>query len=142
MTRNAAAQDDDLVRLLMDSTGEGIYGIDLEGNCTFANAACAKLLGFETKEELLGRQMHELVHHTRANGKPYPVEECRIYQAVRDRKGTHVDDEVMFTADGVPFSYRVLVLPGRAGRGTGRVCGDLRRYHRTASGRGRTAKRR
>jgi PAS domain S-box-containing protein len=100
------AQDvaqDELVRLLMDSTGEGIYGVDLDGNCTFANEACARILGFPTTEELLGRHMHDLVHHTRPNGEHYPVEECRIYQAFREHKGTHVDDEVMFKADGVPF---------------------------------------
>jgi PAS domain S-box-containing protein len=94
---------DALVRLLMDSTGEGIYGVDLEGNCTFANAACARILGFATTEELLGRHMHDLVHHTRPSGEHYPVEECRIYQAFREHQGTHVDDEVMFTADGTSF---------------------------------------
>jgi signal transduction histidine kinase len=47
--------------------------------------------------------MHKLVHHTRANGDPYPVEECRIYKAFRELKGTHVDDEVMFCSDGKPF---------------------------------------
>jgi PAS domain S-box-containing protein len=94
---------DELIRLLLDSTGEGIYGVDLEGNCTFANPACARLLGFEDTAELLGKQMHELVHHTRPNGEPYPVEECRIYQAFREHRGTHVDDEVMFCSDGKPF---------------------------------------
>jgi PAS domain S-box-containing protein len=94
---------DELVRLLLNSTGEGIYGVDLEGYCTFANPACAQLLGFENVEELLGQHMHDLVHHTRPNGEPYPVEECRIYRAFRERKGTHVDDEVMFRADGSDF---------------------------------------
>jgi PAS domain S-box-containing protein len=94
---------DELVRLLLNSTGEGIYGVDLDGNCTFANPACARLLGYESVDELLGKQMHELVHHTRPNGDPYPVEECRIYQAFREHEGTHVDDEVMFCSNGAPF---------------------------------------
>ncbi|UCC74384.1 MAG: PAS domain S-box protein, partial [Gemmatimonadota bacterium] len=94
-----------------DSTGEGIYGVDLQGNCTFANPACAKLLGFETVDELLGRQMHELVHHTRPNGEPYPVEECQIYRAFREHRGTHVDDEVMFCSDGKPFSAEYWSYP-------------------------------
>ena len=66
------AQDvaqDELVRLLMDSTGEGIYGVDLDGNCTFANEACARILGFPTTEELLGRHMHDLVLQTLRNGE-------------------------------------------------------------------------
>jgi PAS domain S-box-containing protein len=94
---------DELVRLLLTSTGEGIYGVDLDGNCTFANPACAKLLGYEHVDQLLGQHMHDLVHHTRPNGEPYPVEECRIYQAYHEHQGTHVDDEVMFCADGFSF---------------------------------------
>ncbi|HSG81798.1 MAG TPA: ATP-binding protein, partial [Gemmatimonadota bacterium] len=99
----ALRRADELVRLLLNSTGEGIYGVDLQGNCTFANPACAKLLGFESVDELLGKQMHELVHHTRSNGEPYPVEECQIYRAFREHRGTHIDDEVMFCSDGKPF---------------------------------------
>lgn len=93
----------ELVRLLLDSTAEGIYGIDLEGNCTFANPACAKLLGYDDASDLMGKQMHKLAHHTRSDGEPYPVEECQIYQAFRQNEGTHVDNEMMFCADGVPF---------------------------------------
>jgi PAS domain S-box-containing protein len=99
----ALRQADELVRLLLNSTGEGIYGVDMAGNCTFANPACVRLLGFESLDDLLGKQMHELVHHTRPNGEPYPVEQCRIYQAFREHRGTHVDDEVMFRSDGAPF---------------------------------------
>jgi PAS domain S-box-containing protein len=92
-----------LVRLLLNSTGEGIYGIDLEGRCTFANPACLKLLGFQSDDQLVGHNMHRLVHHTRLNGDPYPETECRIYLAFREGEGTHVDDEVMFSADGRAF---------------------------------------
>ena len=91
------------VRLLLDSTAEGIYGIDLKGNCTFANPACWKLLGFESDAELLGQNMHNLIHHTRSNGDPYPENECRIYQALRQSEGTHVEDEVLWRADGASF---------------------------------------
>jgi PAS domain S-box-containing protein len=97
------AEQAELVRLLLNSTGEGIYGVDMDGNCTFANPACVRLLGFESDAELLGRHMHKLVHHTRPNGEPYPVEECRIYRAFREHQGTHVDDEVMFRKDGTSF---------------------------------------
>ena len=76
MSKNAGSQSgastavenlvgsDELVRLLLDAAGEGIYGVDLEGNCTFANPACLRLVGYESGEELLKRNMHELVHHT------------------------------------------------------------------------------
>jgi PAS domain S-box-containing protein len=91
------------VRLLLNSTGEGIYGVDLDGNCTFANSACVRILGFETDNELLGATMHDLVHHHRADGTAYPMEECRIYRAFQNGEGVHVDDEVMFRSDGTSF---------------------------------------
>ncbi|NIT13419.1 MAG: PAS domain S-box protein [Candidatus Dadabacteria bacterium] len=100
-----------MVRLLLNSTGEGIYAVDLEGNCTFANPACVRLLGFESDADLLGRHMHNLVHHTRPNGEPYPVEQCRIYKAFRNNEGTHVDDEVMFCANGKPFKAEYWSYP-------------------------------
>ncbi len=59
-------------KLLLDSTAEAIYGIDLEGNCVFCNPACARLLGYPNGEALLTRQMHLLAHHTHADGTPYP----------------------------------------------------------------------
>jgi PAS domain S-box-containing protein len=93
----------DLAALLLNSTGEGIYGIDLDGNCTFANPACVRILGYESDADLLGRNMHELVHHTRPNGDPYPMSECQIYRAFREGHGVHVDDEVMWRADGSRF---------------------------------------
>ncbi len=97
------AGSDELARLLLESTGEGIYGINMTGECTFANPACAHLLGYEGEADLLGKNMHELMHHTRPNGDPYPNEECRVYQAVRQRQGTRVDDELLWRRDGSSF---------------------------------------
>ncbi len=96
-------QSEAQVRLLLNSTGEGIYGVDRRGNCTFANPACLQILGFEPDENLIGRNMHELVHHTRPDGTPYPMEECQIYLAFREGRGIHVDTEAMFRADGTRF---------------------------------------
>ena len=95
--------DDDMFRLLLDSSGDGIYGTDMAGNCTFLNPACLRLLGFENEDDLLGKHVHTLVHHTRANGEPYPVEECQIYQAFHYGFGVHVEDEVMWRTDGSSF---------------------------------------
>ena len=90
---------EELARLLLRSTGEGVYGIDTQGNCTFANPACLKLLGFENDSDLMGKQMHVLVHHTLPNGDPYPVAECNIYRALQECEGTHIDNEVMWRPD-------------------------------------------
>lgn len=90
-------------RLLLNSTAEAIYGLDLDGNCTFCNPACLRLLGYTRSEELIGRNMHNLIHHTHPDGSPFAVGECRIFQAFRKGDGAHVDDEVFWRADGTPF---------------------------------------
>lgn len=94
---------EELFASLLNSTGEAIYGIDLNGNCTFANVACAKLLAFESPDELIGQQMHTLIHHTRIDGSPYPNEECHIYRAFRSGEQVRVDDELFWRKDGSPF---------------------------------------
>jgi PAS domain S-box-containing protein len=101
------------IRLLLESTALAIYGADLNGNCIFCNPACARVLGFQEPRELLGRHMHRLMHHHRADGTDYPVEDCRIYQAFLDGNGTHVTDEVYWRADGTPFPVEYWSYPVR-----------------------------
>ena len=102
---------EELARLLLRSTGEGVYGIDTQGNCTFANPACLKLLGFENDSDVMGKQMHVLVHHTLPNGDPYPVAECNIYRALQECEGTHIDNEVMWRPDGSSFPAEYWSFP-------------------------------
>jgi PAS domain S-box-containing protein len=73
LSRGAPAKSDidsAELRLVLDSTGEAIYRIDMVGNCTFCNAACLRLLGYKDPVELIGKNMHNLVHHTRPDGTP------------------------------------------------------------------------
>jgi two-component system CheB/CheR fusion protein len=97
------AEREERIRLLLDSTAEAIYGIDLSGVCTFCNSACARLLGYDSPSALIGKQMHPLIHHTKPDGTSYAPEQSPIYQAMRHREGTHVDDEVLWRADGTSF---------------------------------------
>ncbi|MGH9394077.1 MAG: PAS domain S-box protein, partial [Terriglobales bacterium] len=96
------------LRLLLDSTGEGIYALDLEGKCILCNPAAVRLLGFEDADDLLGRSIHNLIHHTRADGTPYPANECKSYLSARQGIGIEVDDEVFWRKDGssFPVEYR------------------------------------
>ena len=96
-------ESEDKLRLILDSTAEAIYGIDLEGRCTFCNSACLRALGYEHVDELLGRNMHQLIYQARGDGKLLPVEESRIFQATRTGEGIHVDDEVLWRANGTSF---------------------------------------
>jgi PAS domain S-box-containing protein len=72
----------ELAGLLLESTGEAIYGIDMHGKCTFCNSACVRLLGYQNPGELIGQEMHEKIHHTRPDGTTYPRQEGPIYSAI------------------------------------------------------------
>lgn len=96
--------------LLLESTGEGIYGIDREGCCTFVNRAGAQLLGY-APEALRGRNMHALVHHRHADGRPYPEHDCPILNAYRRGLPCRNDDEVFWRADGTSFETEYSSYP-------------------------------
>lgn len=119
--RRRAAQElrdrEDQLRLILESTAEAIYGIDLEGRCTFCNPACLRLLGYKHSDELLGKNMHDLIHHSRPNGTKLPAEECRIFRAFKTGQGTHVDDELLCRADGTSFPAEYWSYPQRKGEG-------------------------
>ena len=95
------------VRLLLHSTAEAIYGTDLDGNCTFANPACVRMLGYQDAGQFLGQNLHNLIHYKKADGAPYPVEECPISKAIQLGQAIHGEDEVLWRADGVslPVEY-------------------------------------
>ena len=99
------------ILLLLNSTAEGIYGLDLAGNCTFANPSCIRMLGYREEGELLSRNMHRLIRHSYPDGRPMPEEECRIYQVFRAGRGVHVDDEVLWKADGTSFPAEYWAYP-------------------------------
>jgi two-component system, chemotaxis family, CheB/CheR fusion protein len=101
--RHEIGEREERIRLLLDSTAEAIYGVDLSGVCTFCNPSCARLLGYASPAALIGKQMHRLIQHTRRDGTPYPPELSPIYEAMRHRDPAHADDEVFWRADGTSF---------------------------------------
>ena len=108
-------------RLILESSGDGIYGIDLNGDTTFVNPAAERLLGWSAGE-LLGRHSHELFHHTRPDGSPYPGRECNIYQTLRDGRVRQIDDEYFWREDGTGFPVSYVATPAlEEGRTVGAV---------------------
>lgn len=99
------------LQLILDSTAEAIYGIDVQGNCTFCNRSCIKILGYHDQTELLGKSMHWQVHHTRKDGMLFPIDDCRIFKAFLNGEGSHVDDEVFWRADGTSFDVEYFSYP-------------------------------
>lgn len=93
----------DPLALLLESTGEGIFGIDMDGRCTFINRSGAGMLGHEPGE-VLGRNMHELTHHSHADGSVYPAQACPIFNAFRQGLACRIDTEVFWHRDGHSFA--------------------------------------
>jgi PAS domain S-box-containing protein len=109
------------MEVLLESTGQGIYGINLQGKCTFINRATCELIGYRP-EETLGRNMHELVHHHKPDGSFYPVDQCPVYRAVKKGEGCSVDTEVIWRRDGTPISVDYSSFPILEG---GRITGAV-----------------
>lgn len=96
--------------LLLDSTGDGIYGIDMQGRCTFINKAGARMLGYQPAE-LMGKDMHALMHHSFPDGSHYPRSACLIYSAFETGRSCHIDDEVLWRHDGSSFPVDYSAFP-------------------------------
>jgi PAS domain S-box-containing protein len=96
--------------LILNSAGEGIYGLDIEGKTTFVNPTACKILGY-TEEELLGTGQHIMVHHSYPNATHYPKEKCPIYAAFKDGKVHHESEEVFWKKDGSSFPVEYISKP-------------------------------
>ncbi|HEX5338867.1 MAG TPA: EAL domain-containing protein, partial [Gallionella sp.] len=88
------------LQLLLNSMSEGMYGVDVNGNCTFVNAAFLRILGYSDEDEIIGESIHRLIHHSHADGSPYPEHECRMFKAFKENQPSHADDEVFWRKDG------------------------------------------
>lgn len=102
--------------LILNSVGEGIYGLDLDGNATFVNPAAAEMIGAAVTE-LIGKSMHQVLHHSHADGRHYPRETCPIYAAFKDGAVHRVTDEVFWRKDGTAFPVEYLSTPMRDEQG-------------------------
>ena len=97
---------------ILNSAGEGIYGVDRNGHTTFVNPAAARMLGWQP-EELHGKPQHAVIHHTKPDGRPYSREECPICAAFKDGKVHSVDNEVFWRKDGTSFPVEYTSTPIR-----------------------------
>jgi PAS domain S-box-containing protein len=89
--------------ILLNSTAEGIYGIDLHGKCTFSNISCHQQLGYQNAGHLLGKNMHQLIHHSNADGSSIEESKCLIYTSFIKEEKAHSSHEVFWRADGSCF---------------------------------------
>jgi len=96
--------------LILQAVGEGIYGLDCEGLTIFVNQAASRMLGWHA-DELIGKPMHQLLHHSKPNGSDYPKLECPIHATFKDGAVHHVDDEVFWHKDGSCFFVEYTSTP-------------------------------
>ena len=104
--REELKTSEERTRLILDSTAEGIFGVDTEGRISFVNAAACELLGFSVVE-MIDQQSHRLLHHHRSDGSDYPLEQCPMFAAYTHGKTSRIDNEFLWCKDGkgLPVEY-------------------------------------
>ena len=108
--QKALAESEERSRLLLQSAGDGIVGVDGQGLVTFLNSAAEEMLGW-TAAELHDRDMHDTIHYARADGSPYAIDECPQRAAYADGVESRVDDEVLWRKDGTSFPVEYIARP-------------------------------
>lgn len=96
--------------MILKAAGEGIFGLNRQGEVTFANPAAAAMIGYEPAE-LVGRPMHELIHHTREDGNPHPRENCPVYTAIQSGETRQVSNDFFWRKDGQGFPVEYVATP-------------------------------
>lgn len=104
-------QSEQQIRLLLNSTAEGIYAIDTNGECTMINRSALEMLGYKNSEQVIGKNMHYLVHHTKKDGSAFDIEECDIYKAFKEGKGEHSENDILWRSDGRSFPAEYFSFP-------------------------------
>ncbi|MGP6086318.1 sigma 54-interacting transcriptional regulator [Antarctobacter jejuensis] len=97
-------------QLILNAAGEGIYGVNAEGKTTFVNRAAQDMLGW-TSEDLLGKDIHSMIHHHHLNGDHYPSQQCPIYRSFRFEQVNRIEDEVFWRKDGHPIRVEYVSTP-------------------------------
>ncbi|MFA7230046.1 MAG: PAS domain S-box protein [Victivallaceae bacterium] len=112
MTLMALEAAEERSRLLLESAGEGIFGVEATGKVTFINSAACQMLGYELTE-LLGQTIREKIHYLRADGSPYPVEECPMYKAYTEGVAGNIKNEVLLRHNKEMFFVDYFAMPIR-----------------------------
>lgn len=107
----ALSESEERLRLILDSTAEAIFGIDMEGRCTFCNTSCLELLGLKSEEEMLGKDIHDMLHNKNRDGSDLHRHECNIIQTCMEGIATHAEDEVFWRSNGTSFDVEYNSYP-------------------------------
>ncbi|MFK5986567.1 MAG: PhnD/SsuA/transferrin family substrate-binding protein [Pseudomonadota bacterium] len=108
--------------LILDSVYDGIYGVDLNGNCTFMNRSMENMTGW-TGQEMIGQRQHQMFHHTHEDGSPFPEESCPVYLTLHDKQARLIKDDIFWKKDGSSFhvEYSSTPIKDNSGKSLGSV---------------------
>jgi PAS domain S-box-containing protein len=120
---DALSENRSFLNDILKSSGEGFYAVDREGRTTLCNQAFLKMLGFAKEEEAIGRRLHDLIHHTHADGTHYDNDDCPIQRCATSGESAHVENECFYRLSGeaVPVEYWVSPI-SRGGIHQGAIC--------------------
>ncbi|HHU72687.1 MAG TPA: diguanylate cyclase [Clostridiales bacterium] len=104
-------EEEEKLQLILDSTAEGIFGIDLKGICTFCNKCTLTYLKYETQEDLLGKNIDNILRNHNIEGKHISPNDYKICEALRAGEGIHIDDQVFWRSDGTSFNVEYFAYP-------------------------------
>lgn len=99
------------LKLILDSTAEGIYGMNVEGHCTFFNNSGLEILAYKSSDQLIGKNLHWEIHHSHREGSIIPLGDCKIFKSMSTGESVTVNDEVFWRADGTCFDVEYSVNP-------------------------------
>ncbi len=105
------SEEEARMRLLLESTGEAVYGVDNQGECTFCNQALLRLLGYASQGELLGRNIHDVIHHTSRGGAAIVREACSMQRELQSRRKFHIPEELLWRSNGTSFDAELWCHP-------------------------------
>ena len=108
ISRRTAAEEEgarsaETMRLILDTSAQPTIALDLDGRVTVANRAAAVSLGLEGGDQLVGQLLHDLMHHTRRDGTPYPAQDCPLHIALHEGSSAQLEDEMFFRVNGDAF---------------------------------------
>jgi PAS domain S-box-containing protein len=122
-SEESAAENRSFLADLLRSSSEAFYAVDRDGGTTLCNQAFLRMTGFTHEDEVIGRKLHDIIHHTHPDGRHYEPADCPIYRCAAGGEAAHVDDEFFFRVDGSRFPVEYWVSPiHRAGVHQGAIC--------------------
>ena len=113
LAAEALRKGEDDTRLLLDSMAEGFYAVDCDGVTTLCNAAFLRMMGFATRDDVVGRKLHDVIHHSHQDGSPYAKSDCPIYVCAQGGPARHVEGEYFYPVTGGRLPVEYWVIPVR-----------------------------